>query len=562
MYQQVDTASGSRQLQRMQPPSTDRDMVEVRFSCTNLADKDFLSLSDPFLVCHILHNDKRFEYVGETETVIDDVNPRWMTSFVFKRSLLESPDAQFVLHVFDEDGTDKSKLSKHDFLGMVSFKLSGVEMRNGLEFSAKVGPSNRKFFELKRACKDRNRGVVSHDGVFRISVDSKLNGSARGSASGKTLQQQVRKKRRMQTMDKIPFYQPSTNANSGKYALTQTALRNAPQVQASTSTSTTTTTSTDSMAQNEEKHGNAKDAHEDNFMKDDAAESNDRNVFAKMRRVSNLGALSFLRCSLPSHYQHHQNAPQCHSSTVEYDLERATSSYRARRNLTGRMTISVEPVRMGTGRRIYFKVQSNLVIDKSSMFSRPCLQFFEVFRQSPIESNDAQSQCLNSSVWNCIYRSEDGRGVDAQNFTHFSVVCLTERQLHNGVKDRIVRLRFMSRHTKTQHAIISYIDVPVKELLAVTKTKRYKMESEFHDDDDENSIGFVHVKRTDTKKLKREIEIDEEHEEERGENGEEETSFIIKADHFISKRFISVLDSERRHFSKRVRKIPKFISRH
>lgn len=59
-------------------------------------------------------------------------------SFVFKHSLLESSDAQLVLDVFDEDGTDKSKLSKQDVLVRDSFKLAGVEMRNGLVFSTKV----------------------------------------------------------------------------------------------------------------------------------------------------------------------------------------------------------------------------------------------------------------------------------------------------------------------------------------------------------------------------------------------------------------------------------------
>lgn len=48
----------------------------------------------------------------------------------------------------------------------------------------------------------------------------------------------------------------------------------------------------------------------------------------------------------------------------------------------------------------------------------------------------------------------------------------------------------------------------------------------------------------------------------RKENGEEEVGFIVKADHFISIRFLSVLDSKRRHFSRRVRDIPKFITRH
>lgn len=551
------------------------DMVEVRFSCTNLADKDFLSLSDPFLVCHILHRGRRFEYVGETETVLDDVNPAWMTSFLFRKAVLANPDVQFVLHVFDEDGTDKAKLTTHDFLGCVSFKLAGIDLRNGLVFSRKMGPSKPKFYRHSGGAKGkgRSRNFVTNEDEeesreFRVSVDSKLNGGGRSTQrliykGGKSPDSKIKKRKKLDSkaidstsfnwMNSLPF----SNWISGNYnSKLDVYQSNKLASTMTTSTTSTTTTFTPSSSTVYHHSGDRLDNSPSTTM-DTASTEEHKSVFSKIRKRSKLGTLSFL---LPS-------SSSRQSATVAYDLERATNSYRARRSLSGKMTISLEPVRQITGKKIYFKFLSNVVLDKSSLFSsifqggRTCIQFFEIFRQSPCHPK--------GHVWNCIYRSEDATILDHDNFLHFSVVGLSERQLCNGVPDRVLRFRFMSRHCKTAHCIISYVDITAAEIMGMRKGSRHerrvKMQSEFHDDDSLNSTGFVYVTRAseslekggehqaDLSYSSRDTDDDEE---------EDEMSFVVKADHFISKRFISVIDADHRTFHKRVRKIPKFISRY
>lgn len=99
--------------------------IELRFSARDLANKDFLSLSDPFLVCHAISNGKATERIGRTETVKDDLNPMWTTtiSFEYTRATASS---NLLIDIFDRDSTCDDKLTKHDFLGRAILQLDAL----------------------------------------------------------------------------------------------------------------------------------------------------------------------------------------------------------------------------------------------------------------------------------------------------------------------------------------------------------------------------------------------------------------------------------------------------
>ncbi|KAI0559722.1 C2 [Gracilaria domingensis] len=105
-------------------PAPQLSQVELRFSADGLANKDFLSLSDPFIVCHTLRNGLPVDRIGRTETVKDDLNPVWYTTICFTYDPNENAASALLIDVFDRDSTDSDILSKHDFLGRAILRIS------------------------------------------------------------------------------------------------------------------------------------------------------------------------------------------------------------------------------------------------------------------------------------------------------------------------------------------------------------------------------------------------------------------------------------------------------
>ena len=100
--------------------------IELRFSATDLANKDFLSLSDPFLVCHTVRNGAPAERIGHTETVKDDLNPVWATTMSCTYIPEEHASSILLIDVFDRDSEDDKSLRKHDFLGRAVLRISDL----------------------------------------------------------------------------------------------------------------------------------------------------------------------------------------------------------------------------------------------------------------------------------------------------------------------------------------------------------------------------------------------------------------------------------------------------
>lgn len=121
---------------------SNNQQIELRFSANNLANKDFLSLSDPFLVCHSVADGYLIEKIGRTETVKDDLNPVWTTTISFTHNTSSSPP-NLLVDIFDRDSTTDHKLTKHDFLGRALIRMHHVLASPDLSLTLRLVPAPR-----------------------------------------------------------------------------------------------------------------------------------------------------------------------------------------------------------------------------------------------------------------------------------------------------------------------------------------------------------------------------------------------------------------------------------
>lgn len=112
--------------------SASSELVELRFSATGLADMDMLTQSDPFAVVFAEHFGVGMEEVMRTETLIDELHPRWVRTLVF-RYHASAPPSRMVVDIFDRDAR-ASSLNKHDFLGRGTFTVAKILATNTRTF--------------------------------------------------------------------------------------------------------------------------------------------------------------------------------------------------------------------------------------------------------------------------------------------------------------------------------------------------------------------------------------------------------------------------------------------
>jgi hypothetical protein len=130
--------------------------VEMRMEAHGLLNKDTLSLSDPFAVLYADHFGIGLEELGRTETVYDDLNPRWQTRFVFPYR--PARHANVIIELYDrDDPNEDAPLTRHDFLGRAE-----VDLLNVLD-----QPGGRLRVKLRRAeGVTKGRGRRGHISVF------------------------------------------------------------------------------------------------------------------------------------------------------------------------------------------------------------------------------------------------------------------------------------------------------------------------------------------------------------------------------------------------------------
>eukprot|EP00283_Hemiselmis_rufescens_P009182 CAMPEP_0173421716 /NCGR_PEP_ID=MMETSP1357-20121228/2720_1 /TAXON_ID=77926 /ORGANISM="Hemiselmis rufescens, Strain PCC563" /LENGTH=570 /DNA_ID=CAMNT_0014384659 /DNA_START=97 /DNA_END=1806 /DNA_ORIENTATION=- len=97
--------------------------IRLTIECSGLQNKDTFSKSDPTCIVQMKGQDGRWNEVGRTEKVNNDLNPKFKTKIETDYLFEEVQDMQFL--VYDIDGAS-AKLDDHDFLGSLSTTMGGI----------------------------------------------------------------------------------------------------------------------------------------------------------------------------------------------------------------------------------------------------------------------------------------------------------------------------------------------------------------------------------------------------------------------------------------------------
>jgi len=114
----ASAAGGGMPTSNSLPTST----VEISVRCTDLADKDLMSKSDPMCVMFMQKQGQWLE-IGRTEMIKDTLNPSWEKKFVVDYSFEERQVVKFEIYDWDNDS---NKLSNQDFLGRSETTLGAI----------------------------------------------------------------------------------------------------------------------------------------------------------------------------------------------------------------------------------------------------------------------------------------------------------------------------------------------------------------------------------------------------------------------------------------------------
>eukprot|EP00181_Compsopogon_caeruleus_P002523 CAMPEP_0184689134 /NCGR_PEP_ID=MMETSP0312-20130426/30486_1 /TAXON_ID=31354 /ORGANISM="Compsopogon coeruleus, Strain SAG 36.94" /LENGTH=363 /DNA_ID=CAMNT_0027146449 /DNA_START=63 /DNA_END=1154 /DNA_ORIENTATION=+ len=140
--------------------------VELCLECTGLPNMDLLSLSDPFAVLYEARGVGLLE-LGRTETVWDDLNPKFVRCFVLNSR--PGVTRNLRVEVYDRDSNTES-LESQDFLGCASFTLEDVfnQQDRKLRMRLTDGPRGKKLGFLIALINDFNDSVVDEIVEFKL----------------------------------------------------------------------------------------------------------------------------------------------------------------------------------------------------------------------------------------------------------------------------------------------------------------------------------------------------------------------------------------------------------
>lgn len=117
--------------------------VELTLSCKNLVNMDIVTKSDPYCIVSMKESwQQKYAEITRTETIIDSLNPEWVTKVIVSYNFETLQDMKF--QVRDED-----LVGTYDSLGYFETTLSDIVAYSGRRFTGKlIGPSNRNYGEI------------------------------------------------------------------------------------------------------------------------------------------------------------------------------------------------------------------------------------------------------------------------------------------------------------------------------------------------------------------------------------------------------------------------------
>ena len=118
--------------------SSPSSQIEISVRCSNLADRDLTSKSDPTCILLVPKSAQKNDWAeyGRTEKILDSLDPHWQTKFVIEYRFEERQMLRFAIYDIDSDRL--SKLSDHDSLGHLDCSLGEVVAAQSKGFSKKL----------------------------------------------------------------------------------------------------------------------------------------------------------------------------------------------------------------------------------------------------------------------------------------------------------------------------------------------------------------------------------------------------------------------------------------
>ena len=118
--------------------SSPSSQIEISVRCSNLADRDLTSKSDPTCILLVPKSPQKNDWAeyGRTEKILDSLDPHWQTKFVIDYRFEERQMLRFAIYDIDSDRL--SKLSDHDSLGHLDCSLGEVVAAQSKGFSKKL----------------------------------------------------------------------------------------------------------------------------------------------------------------------------------------------------------------------------------------------------------------------------------------------------------------------------------------------------------------------------------------------------------------------------------------
>lgn len=434
--------------------------IELRFAANDLVNKDIFSLSDPFLVCHTVRDGRHHTEIGRTETVQDDLNPVWATTFSFDYDASLHAHTTLVVDLFDRDSATETSLSKHDFLGRAFFRLSDLLDTPTMHLNLPLKPVSAKLSSATSGSSTSSVTDAEDEGGKQYLRNHKW--CTTKQSRQKDLEEEL------------------SSVNGLGYDFSSNSVDFHP----SSSSSSSQPGSYRGL-----KHKLSSFNHEKNAVRRSTDQSN-----SSEQDSSRL-------LPTPRKSRSRTNSSAIKASSSSNDLIRATSGSRAQK-VSGSVDIYAEEVRQTKSNLDPFGSRDGVMIEPGRILLRvrsaslktvngvrgfrTVTQFYELQRERVC------------GAWNCVYRSNDGMVVDRENYVAFDDVVIDEQTMNNLQGDRKLRLAFYQRHTKKQHTLISYITTTLSNIRRTTSPSNHyqvlnlKMEGAYTDDD---GLGNVLISR-------------------------------------------------------------------
>ncbi|CAG8470176.1 2681_t:CDS:10 [Funneliformis caledonium] len=152
---------------RTPPPRYAHSQVELKLSCIDLPDLDYLSKSDPQIILLIkdIRTQKWKPTNQQTEVVMNNLNPKFVTSFILDYLFEELQQLRFIC--VDVDKPNNPKWQEQEFIGQFDCDLGSLVGCQG-------GKMKGKLYDPKHQGKDRGYIIISTEEVSKSKRDARL----------------------------------------------------------------------------------------------------------------------------------------------------------------------------------------------------------------------------------------------------------------------------------------------------------------------------------------------------------------------------------------------------